>query len=207
MDIQLFATDEELREFPESKTDSSTVQDKTPSSKDINLTASDLPRSHTDLPKIPSRLPEGKSKCKSRWNHRRKPRSKNPIVGRQAVQANDHIDTKQEKLWVIRPTHETYLDQLVGHPVGTPPSEAALPMVRQPVVRQPLAHQVCQRQLLPWSVSPWSSQPVVCQPGHPVPPLLSLHLQPDLNALARTLSPQALRYVHLGIQISQNLLN
>ena len=38
MDIQLVATDEELREFPEteSKTDS-TVLDKTPSSKSINL--------------------------------------------------------------------------------------------------------------------------------------------------------------------------
>ena len=61
MDIQLFATDEELREFPESKTDSSIVLDKTPSPKDINLTASDLPRSHTDLTKIPSSLPDHKS--------------------------------------------------------------------------------------------------------------------------------------------------
>ena len=180
MDIQLFATDEELREFPESKTDSSTVQDKTPSSKDINLMASDLPRSHTDLPKIPSRLPECKSKCKSRRNRRHKSRSKNSIVGRLAVQANNHIDTKQEKLWVIRPTHETYLDQLVGRPLGPPPPEAALPVVCQPVVHQP---------------------------SRPVPPLLSLCLQPNLNMLARTLSPQALRYVRLGIQIGQNLLN
>ena len=106
MDIQLFATDEELREFPESKTDSSTVQDKTPSPKDINLTASDLPRSHADLPKISSRLPERKSKRKSRRDHRRKSRSKNCIVGRLAVQANDHIDTKQEIQWVVRPTHD-----------------------------------------------------------------------------------------------------
>ena len=96
MDIQLFATDEELREFPESKTDSSTVQDKTPSPKDINLMASDLPRSHTDLPKIPSRLPECKSKRKSRRNRRHKSQSKNSIVGCPAVQANNHIDTKQE---------------------------------------------------------------------------------------------------------------
>ena len=138
MDIQLFATDEELREFPESKTDSSTVQDKTPSSKDINLMASDLPRSYTDLPKIPSRLPECKSKRKSRRNRRHKSRSKNSIVGHLAVQANDHIDTKQEKLWVIRPTHETYLDQLVGRPLGPPLPEAALPVVCQPVVRQPM---------------------------------------------------------------------
>ena len=92
--------------------------------------ASDLPRSHTDLPKIPSRLPECKSKCKSRRNRRHKSQSKNSIVGRQAVQANDHIDTKQEKLWVVRPTHETYLDQLVGHPVGPPLSEAAFPVIQ-----------------------------------------------------------------------------
>ena len=69
MDIQLIATDEELQDFPESKTDSSTVQDKTPSPKSINLMVSDLPRSHSDLPKISSRLPERKSKRKSRRDH------------------------------------------------------------------------------------------------------------------------------------------
>ena len=200
MDIQLFATDEELREFPESKTDSSTVQDKTPSPKDINLTASDLPRSHTDLPKIPSSLPECKSKCKSRRNRRHKSQSKNCIVGHQAVQANDHIDTKQEKQWVVRPTHETYLNQLVGRSVGPPPSEAAFPVVRQPVVGQPLLGQ-------PVAGLPETAPPVVGQPSHPVPPLLSLCLQPNLNAFALTLSPQALQYIHLSIQIGQNLLN
>ena len=71
MDIQLFATDEELQHFPESKTDSSMVQDKTPNTKSINLAASDLPKSHSDLP-ISSRLPEHKSKRKSRREHRHK---------------------------------------------------------------------------------------------------------------------------------------
>ena len=52
MDIQLFATDEELQDFPENKIDS-TVLDKTPKSNSIDLTASDLPRSHSHLPKIP----------------------------------------------------------------------------------------------------------------------------------------------------------
>ena len=84
MDIQLFATDEELQDFPENKTDS-TVPDKTPKSKSINLTASDLPRSHSHLPKTPSRLPEHKIKRKSRKDHCRKSRSKNPIVDRQAT--------------------------------------------------------------------------------------------------------------------------
>ena len=63
-------------------------------------------------------------------------------------------------------------------------------------------------------------QPVVCQlavgkpgagqlsadqPSVPIPPLLSLWLQPDLNALAQTLTPQALWYVHIGIQIGRML--
>ena len=68
MDIQLFATDEELREFPENKTDSedNTVPDTTPSPNSISLTASDLPRPHTDLPKFPSSLPISKAKCRHR---------------------------------------------------------------------------------------------------------------------------------------------
>ena len=89
MDIQLFATDEELQDFPENKTDSSTVQDKTPNTKSINLAASDLPRSHSDLPKISSKLPEHKSKCRSRKGNRHQSRSKNPIVGRQANTAKN----------------------------------------------------------------------------------------------------------------------
>ena len=136
--------------------------------------------------------------------------SKNPIVDRLAAQTNDQLDTKQEIQWVVSP--ETYLDQLVGRPVGPPPSEAALPgqpvlsspetappVARQPEARPPVVPPVVHQ--------PVVRQPVVCQPGHHVPPLLSLRLQPDLNALTRTLSPQALRYVHLGIQIGQNLLN
>ena len=189
MDIQLFATDEELREFPESKTDSSTAHDKTSRPKDINLMASDLPRSHTDLPKIPSSLPDRKSKCKSRRNCRHKSRSKNSIVGRQAVQANDHIGSIQERQWVIWLTHETYLDQLVERSAG-PPSEAVFPVIGQPLVGPPV-----------------TAPPVFGQPGFPIPLLLSLCLQPNLNVLARTLSPQALQYVHLGIQIGRNLLN
>ena len=165
----MFATDEELGEFPESKTDSSTIQDKTPSPKDINLMASDLPRSHTDLPKISSRLPDCKSKRKSRRNCRHKSQSKNSIVGCLAVQANDHIDTKQEKQWVIQPTHATYLDQLVGHPLGPPPPEAAFPVVHQPLLGQPIVG------------PPKTAPPMVSQPGCPVPPLLSLCLQPKLE--------------------------
>ena len=254
MDIQLFATDEELQDFPENKTASSTVQDKTPNTKSINLAASDLPKSHSDLP-ISSRLPERKSKRKSRRDHWCKSRSntwskncivghqatmvknptvdheaitskypivgrqpvqaKNPIVDRLAAQTNDQLDTKQKIQWVVSP--ETYLDWLVGCQ-GPPPSEAALPsqlVLSSPEIAPPVAHQpearppvVCPPVVRPPVVhQPVLHQPVVCQPGHHVPPLLSLRLQPDLNVLTRTLSPQALRYVHLGIQIGQNLLN
>ena len=236
MDIQLFATDEELQDFPENKTDS-TVFDKTPKSNSINLMASDLPRSHSHLPKIPSILPECKLKRKFRRDHRRKSRSntrsKNPIVGRQAdtakqhtvdrqavlstpvqaklptvdhlaAQTNDQLDSKQRIQWVVSP--ETYLDRLVG-PHG-PLSEAALPglpALGSPEIASPVARQLEARQpiLRPPVVHP----PVVRQPSRHVPPLLSLRLQPDLDSLARTLSPQALRYVQLGIQIGQNLLN
>ena len=45
MDIQLFATDEELKEFPEDKTDPDTAS----SPNSIYLLIFDLPRSHTDL--------------------------------------------------------------------------------------------------------------------------------------------------------------
>ena len=100
-------------------------------------------------------------------------------------------------------THAAYLDWLVDRQAGpqlaqltqptvSPPSVPVLPTIGQ--LTQPVA-------------SPPAASPVVAQPSDPVPPLLSLQLQPDLNVLARTLSPQALRYVHLGIQIGQNLLN
>ena len=90
MDIQLFATDEELQDFPETKTDS-TVPDKTPKSNSINLAASDLPRSHSHLPRIPSRLPERKIRHKSRRDHRSRSRSntKNSAVYRQAALAKN----------------------------------------------------------------------------------------------------------------------
>ena len=83
MDIQLFATDEELQDFPENKTDS-TVPDKTPKTNSINLVASDLPRSHSHLPRIPSRLPERKIRHRSRRDHRHKSRSKSSVVDWQA---------------------------------------------------------------------------------------------------------------------------
>ena len=223
MDIQLFATDEELREFPESisstasKSDSKPVLDKTPNPKGTNLTASELPRSHTDLPKISSGLPDRKSKC--RRNHRYRSRPKNCIVGRQAtqandpslssgncivshqaMQANDPLYTIREKQWVIdHMTHAAYLDWLVDHqaspqlaqltqPTVSPPSIPILPVIGQ--LTQPVA-------------SPPAASPAVAQPSDSVPPLLSLQLQPDLNTLARTLSPQALRYIQLGIQIGK----
>ena len=239
MDIQLFATDEELQDFPETKTDS-TVPDKTPKSNSINLAASDLPRSHSHLPRIPSRLPERKIRHKSRRDHRSRSRSntKNSAVYRQAAlakntahrqadtykhtvdrqpalarksnahrqsaQPNDQLEFKQEIQSIGKPIPAAYLSQLVDRPVDLPPpSEAVLPgqpVLGSPEIAPPVARQLEARQ-------PVLRPPVVRQPGRQVPSLLSLRLWPDLNALARTLSPQALRYVHLGIQIGQNLLN
>ena len=96
---------------------------------------------------------------------------------------NDRLASIKEKQLVIQSTNAAYLDPLVGHPVSQP-------MVAPPVVGQPGV-----------------SQSHADQPSHPIPPLLSLWLQPDLNMLAQTLSPQALWYIHLGIQIGRNLLN
>ena len=236
MDIQLFATDEELQDFPETKIDS-TVPDKTPKSNSINLAASDLPRSHSHLPRIPSRLPERKIRHRSRRDHHCRPQSKSSVVDQQAdlaekrmhqqvnlaknlmhrqvhtskypadwqsARPNDQLQIKQEIQSIGKPIPAAYLSQLVDRPVDLPPpSEAVLP--RQPVfgspeIAPPVAHQLEARQ-------PVLRPPVVRQPDRQVPSLLSLRLRPDLNTLARTLSPQALRYVHLGIQIGQNLLN
>ena len=191
MDIQLFTTDEELREFPESKTDSEDNIDPntTSSPKSINLTASDLPRPHTDLPKSPSSLPVSKTKHRHRTkrSHRHKSKSngKNLIGGRSVIQVNDCLASIQEKLLVIQSTDVAYLGQSFSHSLG------------QPVVAPPIVSQLS----LGWS---WSSAD---QPSCPIPPLLSLWLQPDLNALAQTLSPKALWHVHLGIQIGRTLSN
>ena len=127
---------------------------------------------------------------------------------RQSAQPNDQLEFKQEIQSIGKPIPAAYLSQLVDRPVDLhPPSEAVLgpseiapPVARQLKARQPVLHQPVLR---PPALRP----PVVRQPDRQVPSLLSLRLRPDLNALARTLSPQALRYVHLGIQIGQNLLN
>ena len=73
-----------------------------------------------------------------------------------------------------------------------------LPVVILPVVSQPVVVQSVVGQ-------PGVGQPSVDQPGGPILPLLSLWLQPDLNMVAWTLTPQALRYVHIGIQIGWTL--
>ena len=84
--------------------------------------------------------------------------------------------------------------QSLSQPVVVPP------VVGQPVVVQPIVSQLAVSQ-------PGVDQPSVDQPGGPIPPLLSLQLQPDLNMLMQTLTPQALQYIHIGIHIGRTLSN
>ena len=169
MDIQLFATDEELKEFPENKTD----PDTTSSPNSINLSTSDLSRSHTDLPKSQSSLLISKTKCRHRTKrscrHKSKSNSKNPIVNHSVIQVNDCLAPIQEKQSIIQTIDVAYLSQSFSHSLGQP--VVASPIVRQPVVASPIINQ------------PGFGQPSADQPGDPIPPLLSLWLQPDLKVL------------------------
>ena len=183
MDIQLFTTDEELKEFPENKTD----PDTTSSPNSINLSTTDLPRSHTDLPKSQSGLPIKKARHRHRTkgSHRCKfkSNSKNSLVNHSVIQVNDCLAPIQGKQSIIQTFDMAYLSQLLSQ------------SLIQPVVAPPVVSQS------------GVDQSGVDQPSCPIPPLLSLQLQPNLNALTQTLSPQALRYVHLGIQIGWTLSN
>ena len=181
MDIQLFATDKELKEFPEDKTD----PDITSSPNSIHIFTSDLPRPHTVLPKSPSSLPvsitKTRCRCKTKRNYRCKSKSnsKDPIVNCSVIQVNDCLPPIQKKQSIIQMGDTAYLlDRSFSWSLGQP-------IVSQPGIDQSSAD----------------------QPGGPILPLLSLQLQPDLNALARTLSSQALQYIHIGIQIGRTLLN
>ena len=133
MDIQLFATDKELREFPENKTDSedNTVPDMTLSPNSISLMASDLPRPHTDLPKFSSSLPVSKTKHRTRRSCRCKSRSnsKSPIGSCSVVQVNDCLASIQEKQLVVQLTNVAYLGQSFSHSLSQP-------VVAPPVVSQ-----------------------------------------------------------------------
>ena len=184
MDIQLFATDEELKDLPEDKTD----PDMTSSPKSIHLLTSDLPRPHTDLPKSPSSLSVSKTRCrcKTKRSHRCRSRSnsKNPIVNFSFIQVNDCLSPIQKKQSIVQMIDAAYLlDRLFSQSLSQP-------MVASPIVGQPGV-----------------GQPSADQPSSPIPPLLSLQVQPDLNTLTQTLSLQALWYVHICIQIGRTLLN
>ena len=82
MDIQLYATDKELKAFPEDETDS----DKISGLNNIHLSTSDLPRLLTDLPRPPASLPTSTAKARYRGkakrsrNHKTKSNGQNPIA-------------------------------------------------------------------------------------------------------------------------------
>ena len=112
MDIQLYATDEELKEFPEDKTD----PDQNSSPNSIHLLTSDLSRPHIDLPRPPTSLPVSTTKircrCKAKRSgkHKSKSNSKDSIVTHSVVQLNECLLPIQEK----RVTHS---DECHGLPV------------------------------------------------------------------------------------------
>ena len=62
------------------------------------------------------------------------------------------------------------------------------PMVVQLIIGQPVVSQPVVRQLT--LGQPGAGQSSVDQPSGPIPPLLSLWLQPDLNVLAQTSLPK-----------------
>ena len=74
------------------------------------------------------------------------------------------------------------------------------PVVVQSIVGQPIVGKLTVSQ-------PSAGWPSVDQPSVPIPPMLSLWPQPDLNMLSQALTPQALWYVHIGIQIGRTLSN
>ena len=106
---------------------------------------------------------------------------------------NDCLAPIQEKQSIIQTIDAAYLNQSFSWSLGQP--VVASPIVSQHMVASPIIGQ------------PGVGQPSADQPSDPIPPLLSLWLQPDLNTLARTLSPHALWHIHLSIQISRTLLN
>ena len=183
MDIQLYATDEELKEFPADNSYFDTISD----SVGINLSIAHLPRPFTDLPKPPVGLPIHKTKtkrgrkAKRSQQHRTRSNGKNHIDTHSVIQLNECLAPMQEKGTLIQMSATTYLsDQSFSWSLVQP---VVHPEVIQPIV----------------------GQPVVGQPSGPIPPLLSLQLQPDLQVLTQTLTPQALWYVNIGIQISRSL--
>ena len=129
-DIQLYATDEELKEFPEDETDS----DKISGPNNIHLSTSDLPRPLTDLPRPPASLPTSTAKarcrCKAKRSCNRKTKSngKNPIVTHSVIQLNECLSPIQEKGSLIQMSASAYLsDQSFSRSL-------IQPVVVQPVV-------------------------------------------------------------------------
>ena len=122
MDIQLFATDDELREFPEHKTvpESKTDPDKIPSANSINLSTSDLPKSPTDLPKIQSSLPVRKPRYRRRTKrshrHTSKFNSGIPTASHLVIQLKDCLPIQERTCRSFSPT-ATVINPIVNRSV------------------------------------------------------------------------------------------
>ena len=174
MDIQLYATDEVLEEFPEDENDSDKISDPN----NIYLSISDLPRPLTDLPRPPASLPTSTAKVRCRYkakrshNHKTKSIGKNPIVTHSVIQLNECLSPIQEKGSLIQMSASAYLmDQSFNWSLV------------QPMVVWPILSQLAVGQL-------GAGLPSVDQLCVPILQLLSLWLQPDLKHLPRPSLPK-----------------
>ena len=127
--------------------------------------------------------------AKRSHKHKSKSNSKNPIVTGSVIQLNECLPPIQKKESLIQMSDMAHLlDQSFSQSLGQP--MVVPPVVSQSVVVQPIVGQ------------PGVGQPSADQPSGPILPLLSLWLQPDLNALTQALTPQALWYVHISRTLS-----
>ena len=173
MDIQLFTTDEELRNSLKTKLTLKTILTLTQFLVLIASTYQFPTFLNLNLVYLSEKL-DVDAGLKEATDVNLTLNSKNPIEGHSVVQVNDHLVPIQEKQSVIQMIDAAYLGQSFSWSLS------------QPVVAPPIVGQS------------GVGQSSVDQPSCPIPPLLSLWLQPDLNMLAQTLSPDSIKLNYNG---------
>ena len=177
MELQLQVTEEELLEFPEVR------------SNQINT-------SHTDNPagKVVHSTEKRSSLQNSCRSHGR-------------CSADTHSKIKVEKPYYRRPVaHRRWL-------VTSP---------QNPIVRQPVGPKVCRttkvyfnhtpcflrsRKQKQWSRKQKQKDRRLATDSIPTPSIFDIQVRPNLTAFAKTLTPEALRYLYLGIDLGWTIGN